>query len=138
MAQNQIQAAPPPVRERIFAPTQKEKHSRKNGFPQNFDGAMPSTTVAPVAVGRDALQFVQGNPHTVAEHIAARCSKVSAICRRKICGTIEKVSESLSGSLRCVGPTRSRHRHERDRFESELYQPAKQCRKRYRTFGIRS
>ncbi len=67
---------------------------------------------------------------------SAKCREI--ISRRKICGTIEKVWGSLSESIRCVVQTRSVRRHERGRFESELYQRAKRFRKRCPTFGNRS
>jgi hypothetical protein len=72
------------------------------------------------------------------QNAPAILAQVTAICRRKIYGTIEKVWGSLSGSIRCVVRTRSVRRRERDRFGSELYQRAKQFRKRRRTFGNRS
>jgi hypothetical protein len=62
----------------------------------------------------------------------------SAISLRKICGMIERVSGSLSGSIRCAARTRSVRRHGWGRFESELYQRVKQFRKRSRTFGSQS
>src|SRR6266487_2782021 len=69
---------------------------------------------------------------------SARAETHAIICRRKIYGTIEKVSGSLSGWIRCAVRTRSVRRHERGRFAWELYQRAKQFRKRCRTFGNRS
>src|SRR5437773_8049646 len=112
-----------------------------------------------MAFHRNALQFVQRNPRTVAEPswlaVAAvydrrrsrsvsgsavvdrRYSKVSAICHQKIYGTIEKVLGLPSGWIRYAAQTPSLRPHGRGRLESELYQRVKQFRTRYLTFGNR-
>src|SRR6266478_254587 len=89
-----------------------------------------------MAFYRNVLQFIYlSSPMSL---ISARQGAREVICRRKIYGMIEKVSESLSEWTRYAAQTPSRLRHGRGRPERALYQRAKRFRKRYQTFGTRS